>query len=399
MMGKDNRKGIPVILDDRSMQFRWLDSIVYPSQEFTLDYVSRKNVVRLQFNTEKDFNLAKGGDLIGVYLCDRFFDKNFSERSRRSLLWSNFDPNTLCKYQDFDGQKLIEKSVELKLWLPHRVAARDGLFSMFKKSERYNLVTEYPTDLGRLLKGFQDFINDAGWEGETLYPEKRIKDARGEFAAKYGWVVLCDPPDHLYQINWIAELEGQDDQQTNAVGLRNVHLLKKHSHIHKQCLMQIKLSQPHSTSSLEHDTKMKRIAEEAEEKHKSLRDALLGKITVAQVCKGVSNEKLSELVRVEATKVIAELGWGDGNNTVKGRRMDCMRKPYKERVKIIALVLRHLSGIGQPRKKLAKEAKVSESTFKRLTKRVRATKVAKGLTQEFSQIARDSLDISVRSAD
>ena len=71
----------------------------------------------------------------------------------------------------------------------------------------------------------------------------------------------------------------------------------------------------------------------------------------------------------------------------------------KERVKIIALVLRHLSGIGQPRKKLAKEAKVSESTFKRLTKRVRATKVAKGLTQEFSQIARDSLDISVRSAD
>ena len=59
-MGKDNRKGIPVILDDRSMQFRWLDSIVYPSQEFTLDYVSRKNVVRLQFNTEKDFNLAKG---------------------------------------------------------------------------------------------------------------------------------------------------------------------------------------------------------------------------------------------------------------------------------------------------------------------------------------------------
>ena len=63
-MGKDNRKGIPVILDDRSMQFRWLDSIVYPSQEFTLDYVSRKNVVRLQFNTEKEFNLAKGGDLI-----------------------------------------------------------------------------------------------------------------------------------------------------------------------------------------------------------------------------------------------------------------------------------------------------------------------------------------------
>ena len=130
----------------------------------------------------------------------------------------------MCKYQDFDGQKLIEKSVELKLWLPHRVAARDGLFSMFKKSERYKLVTEYPTDLGRLLKGFQDFIDDAGWEGETLYPEKRIRDARGKFAAKYGWVVPCGPPDHLYQINWIAELCGQSE--TNAVGLRNVRLLK-----------------------------------------------------------------------------------------------------------------------------------------------------------------------------
>ena len=117
----------------------------------------------------------------------------------------------MCKYQDFDGQKLIEKSVELKLWLPHRVAARDGLFSMFKKSERYKLVTEYPTDLGRLLKGFQDFIDDAGWEGETLYPEKRIRDARGKFAAKYGWV-LCDPPDHLYQINWIAELVGRQNK-------------------------------------------------------------------------------------------------------------------------------------------------------------------------------------------
>ena len=46
-----------------------------------------------------------------------------------------------------------------------------------------------------------------------------------------------------------------------------------------------------------------------------------------------------------------------------------------------------------------KEAEVSESTFKRLTKRVRATKVAKGLTQQFSQIARDSLDISAGSPD
>ena len=183
------------------------------------------------------------------------------------------------------------------------------------------------------------------------------------------------------------------------MGLRNVRLLKKHSHIHKKCLMQIKLSQPDSTSSLKHETKIKRIVEESEEKNKSLQDALLGKITVAQVHKGVSNEKLSELVRVEATKVITELGLGDGNNTVKGRRMDCMRKPYKERVKIIALVLRHLSGIGQPTKKLAKKAEVSVSTFKRLTKLVRETKVAKGLTQQFSQIARDSLDISVGNPD
>ena len=393
-MDADNRKSIPVILDDRSMQFRWLDRVVYPSQRFTLDYVSRKHVVRLQFNTEEGFNSAKGGDLSGVYLCDRFFDKDFTERSRRSLLWSNLDPSTLLKYQDFNGQRLVEKTVELRLWLPHRVADREGLFVMFKKSERYKQLKESPTDLGRLLKGFQDFIDDAGWKGETLYPEIRNRDVRGKFAAKYEWVVPCGPPDHLYQINWIAELEGQDDQKRNAVGLRNVRLLKKHSHIHKQCLMQIKLSQPHSTSSLKYEAIIKRMAEESEEKNKSLQNALLNKITVAQVHKGVSNEKLSELVRVEATKVIAELGLGDGNNTVKGRRMVCMRKPYRERVKIIALVLRHLSGIGQPTKKLAKQAEVSVSTFKRLIKLVRETKVAKGLTQQFSQIARDSLDIS-----
>ena len=79
--------------------------------------------------------------------------------------------------------------------------------------------------------------------------------------------------------------------------------------------------------------------------------------------------------------------------------MVCMRKPYRERVKIIALVLRHLGGIGQPRKELANQAKVSVSTFKRLTKLVKETKVAKGLTQQFSQIARDSLDISVGDPD
>ena len=398
-MGADKCKSIPVILDDRSMQFRWLDRVVYPSQQFTLDYVSRKHVVRLQFNTEEGFNSAKGGDLSGVYLCDRFFDKDFTERSRRSLLWSNLDPSTLLKYQDFNGQRLVEKTVELRLWLPHREAEREGLFAMFKKSEQYKQLKESLTDLGRLLKGFQEFIDDAGWKGETLYPEIKNRDVRGKFAAKYEWVVPCEPPDHLYQINWIAELEDQDDQQRNAVGLRNVRLLKKHSHIHKKCLVQIKLSQPHSTSSLKHVTIIKRIAEEAEEKNKSLQDALLGKITIAQVLKGVSNEKLSELVRVEATKVIAELGLGDGNNTVKGRRMVCMRKPYRERVKIIALVLRHLSGIGQPTKKLAKQAEVSVSTFKRLIKLVRETKVAKGLTQQFSQIARDSLDISVGNPD
>jgi hypothetical protein len=114
---------------------------------------------------------------------------------------------------------------------------------MFKKSERYKQIQESPTDLGRLLKGFQEFINDAGWKEETINYEIRNRDVRGKFAAKYEWVVPCEPPDHLYQINWIAELEDQDDQQRNAVGLRNVRLLKKHSHIHKQCLMQIKLSQ------------------------------------------------------------------------------------------------------------------------------------------------------------
>ena len=242
-MGVDKGKSIPVILDDRSMQFRWLDRVVYPSQQFTLDYVSRKHVVRLQFNTEEGFNSAKGGDLNGVYLCDRFFDKDFTERSRRSLLWSNLDPSTLLKYQDFSAQRFVEKTVELRLWLPHRVAEKEGLFTMFKKSERYKQIQESPTDLGRLLKGFQDFIDDAGWKGETINYEIRNRDVRGKFAAKYEWVVPCEPPDHLYQINWIAELEDQDDQQRNAVGLRNVRLLKKHSHIHKQCLMQIKLSQ------------------------------------------------------------------------------------------------------------------------------------------------------------
>ena len=93
-MGVDKGKSISVILDDRTMQFRWLDWVVYPSQQFTLDYVSRKNVVRLQFNTEEGFNHAKGGDLSGVYLCDRFFDKDFTARSRRSLLWANHDPST-----------------------------------------------------------------------------------------------------------------------------------------------------------------------------------------------------------------------------------------------------------------------------------------------------------------
>jgi len=242
-MGVDKGKSIPVILDDRSMQFRWLDRVVYPSQQFTLDYVSRKHVVRLQFNTEEGFNSAKGGDLNGVYLCDRFFDKDFTERSRRSLLWSNLDPSTLLKYQDFSAQRFVEKTVELRLWLPHRVAEKEGLFTMFKKSERYKQIQESPTDLGRLLKGFQEFINDAGWKEETINYEIRNRDVRGKFAAKYEWVVPCEPPDHLYQINWIAELEDQDDQQRNAVGLRNVRLLKKHSHIHKQCLMQIKLSQ------------------------------------------------------------------------------------------------------------------------------------------------------------
>ena len=398
-MDADNRKSIPVILDDRSMQFRWLDRVVYPSQQFTLDYVSRKHVVRLQFNTEEGFNSAKGGDLSGVYLCDRFFDKDFTARSRRSLLWSNLDPSTVCKYQDFDGQGLIGKTVELRLWLPHTVAEREGLFTMFKKSERYKQIQESPTDLGRLLKGFQEFIDDAGWKGETLYPEIKNRDVRGKFAAKYEWVVPCEPPDHLYQINWIAELEDQDDQQRNAVGLRNVRLLKKHSHIHKKCLVQIKLSQPHSTSSLKHETIIKRIAEEAEEKNKSLQDALLDKITIAQVLKGVSNEKLNELVRGEATKVIAELGLGDGNNTVKGRRMDCMQKEYPERVRIIALVLRHVGKIGTPREKLASQAKVSLATFKRLIALVKETEVAKGLTQQFKQIAKDSLSISVGDPD
>jgi hypothetical protein len=159
------------------------------------------------------------------------------------------------------------------------------------------------------------------------------------------------------------------------------------------------LPQPHSTSSLKSEAITKRIVEGSEEKLKLLQDALLGKITTAQVLKGVSDEKLNELVRGEATKVIAELDFGDGNNTVKGRRMDCMCKKYKERVKIIALVLRHIGGIGQPTKKLAKKAEVSVSTFKRLTKRVRETKVAKGLTQQFSQLARDSLDISVGNPD
>ena len=399
-MGVDKGKSISVILDDRTMQFRWLDWVVYPSeQQFTLDYVSRKNVVRLQFNTEEGFNHAKGGDLSGVYLCDRFFDKDFTARSRRSLLWSNHDPSTLLKYHDFSGQGLVEKTVKLRLWLPHTVAEREGLCAMFKKSKGYKQIKESPTDLGRLLKGFQEFIDNAGWKGETLYPEIRNRDVRGRFAAKYEWVVLCEPPDHLYQINWIAELEGQGDQQRNAVGLRNVCLLKNLSHIHKKCLMQIKLSQPHSTSSLKHETKIRRIVEESEKKNKLLQNALLGKITVAQVHKGVSNEKLNRLVRVEATKVIAELGLGDGNNTVKGRRMDCMRKPYKERVKIIALVLIRLSEFGQSTKKLAKKAKVSVSTFKRLTKLVRETKVAKGLTPQFKQIARDSLDISVGNPD
>ena len=398
-MGADKCKSIPVILDDRSMQFRWLDWVVYPSQQFTLDYVSRKHVVRLQFNTEEGFNSAKGGDLSGVYLCDRFFDKDFTARSRRSLLWSNLDPSTVCKYQDFDGQGLIGKTVELRLWLPHTVAEREGLFTMFKKSERYKQIQESPTDLGRLLKGFQEFIDDAGWKEETINYEIRNRDVRGKFAAKYEWVVPCEPPDHLYQINWIAELEDQDDQQRNAVGLRNVRLLKKHSHIHKKCLVQIKLSQPHSTSPLKHEAVIKRMAEESEKKNKSLQDALLGKITVGQVHKSVSNEKLSELVRVEATKVIAELGLGDGNNTVKGWRMVCMRKPYRQRVKIIALVLRHLSGIGQPRKELANQAGVSVATFKRLIALVKETEVAKGLTQQFSQIARDSLGISAGDPD
>jgi hypothetical protein len=225
------------------MQFRWLDWVVYPTQQLTLDYVSREHVVRIQFNTEEGFNHAQGVDLSGVYLCDRFFDKDFTARSRRSLLWSNRDPSTLLKYQDFSGQGLVEKTVELRLWLPHTVAEREGLFAMFKESERYKHIKEPLPDLGQLLKRFQDFINDAGWKGEALYPEIRNRDVRGKFAAKYGWVVPCGPPDHLHQINWIAEFEGQDDQPRNAVGLRNVCLLKNHSHNHKKCLMQIKLSE------------------------------------------------------------------------------------------------------------------------------------------------------------
>jgi hypothetical protein len=242
-MGVDKGKSIPVILDDRTMQFRWLDRVVFPSQQFTLDYVSRKSVVRLQFNTEEGFNHAQGVDLSGVYLCDRFFDKDFTARSRRSLLWSNHDPSTLLKYQDFSGQGLVEKTVELRLWLPHTAAEREGLFAMFKESERYKQIKESPTDLGQLLKRFQEFINDAGWKGETLNSEIRNRDVRGRFAAKYEWVVPCNPPDHLYQINGIAEFEGQDDQPRNAVGLRNVCFFKNHSHNHKKCLMQIKLSE------------------------------------------------------------------------------------------------------------------------------------------------------------
>jgi len=400
-MGVDKGKSIPVNLDGRPMmQFRWLDWVVYPSeQQFTLDYVSRKNVVRLQFNTEEGFNHAQGVDLSGVYLCDRFFDKDFTARSRRSLLWSNHDPSTLLKYQDFSGQGLVEKTVELRLWLPHTVAEREGLFAMFKKSKGYKQIKESPTDLGRLLKRFQEFIDDAGRKGETLNTEISNRDVRGKFAAKYEWVVPCDPPDHLYQINWIAEFEGQDDQPRNAVGLRNVCLLKNHSHNHKKCLMQIKLSQPHSTSSLKHETKIRRIAEESEEKNKSLQDALLGKIIVAQVFKGVSNEKLRKLFRDAATKVIAELGLGDGNNTVKGRRMDCMRRPYKERVRIIALVLAKLSEFSLSNKELAIQVRVSLSTFKRLSKMVRETETAKSLTPQFKQKAKDLLSISVGDPD
>ena len=399
-MGVDKGKSIPVNLDGRPMmQIRWLDWVVYPSQQFTLDYVSRKNVVRLQFNTEEGFNHAQGVDLSGVYLCDRFFDKDFTARSRRSLLWSNHDPSTLLKYQDFSGQGLVEKTVELRLWLPHTVAEREGLFAMFKKSKGYKQIKESPTDLGRLLKRFQEFIDDAGRKGETLNTEISNRDVRGKFAAKYEWVVPCDPPDHLYQINWIAEFEGQDDQPRNAVGLRNVCLLKNHSHNHKKCLMQIKLSQPHSTSSLKHETKLRRIAEESEEKNKSLQDALLGKIIVAQVFKGVSNEKLRKLFRDAATKVIAELGLGDGNNTVKGRRMDCMRRPYKERVRIIALVLAKLSEFSLSNKELAIQVRVSLSTFKRLSKMVRETETAKSLTPQFKQKAKDLLSISVGDPD
>jgi hypothetical protein len=167
----------------------------------------------------------------------------------------------------------------------------------------------------------------------------------------------------------------------------------------KPILMQLKLLKPHHMSLAKHEAKIKRMAEESDKKNKTLQDALLGKMTVGQVHKSVSNEKLSELVRAEATKVIAELGLGDGNNTVKGRRMNCMRRKYKERVKIIALVLRHIGGIGQPTKKLANQAEVSVATFKRLIKLVRETKVAKGLTQQFSQIARDSLGISAGDPD
>ena len=108
---------------------------------------------------------------------------------------------------------------------------------MFKKSDQYKLATEYPTDLGRLLKGFQDFINDAGWEGETLYPEKRIKDKRGKFANRFEWVVSCSPPDHLYNINGIAEF--YDQKQRNAAGLRSVRLINGHTQGHKKCLMEI----------------------------------------------------------------------------------------------------------------------------------------------------------------
>jgi len=79
--------------------------------------------------------------------------------------------------------------------------------------------------------------------------------------------------------------------------------------------------------------------------------------------------------------------------------MDCMRRPYKERVRIIALVLAKLSEFSLSNKELAIQVRVSLSTFKRLSKMVRETETAKSLTPQFKQKAKDLLSISVGDPD